>query len=127
MAMSIRYWLFLAQPLQHDLLLEYHITDRVSPDHPSDVRYDSITSVTPDVVYPQHTQWVPDATQDGDVEPNPGPDSNAPPHGMVRTLTENYKRHTSGLHTSVQDQGDEMENPDILESTSRCFCCPCMW
>ena len=118
MAIFIRYWLFLVQPLQHDLLLEYDITDWVPPNHPSDVRHDRITSVTPDVVYPQHTRWVPDATQDGDVEPNPGPDSNAPPHGLVRTLTENCERNASGLNTGVQDQGDAMENPDILESTS---------
>ena len=118
MALSIRYWLFLVQPLQHDLPLEHDTTGWAPPDHPSDVRNDGITSITPDEVYPQHTQWVPDATQDGDVEPNPGPDSNAPPHGLVRTLTENYERHTSGLHTAVQDQGDEKENPDILETNS---------
>ena len=118
MALSIRYWLFLVQPLQHDLPLEYDTTGWVPPDHPSDVRHDRITSITPDVVYPQHTQWVPDATQDGDLEPNPGPDSNDPPHGLVRTLTENYERHTSGLHIGVQDQGDEKENPDIVESNS---------
>ena len=52
------------------------------------------------------------------MEPNPGPDSNAPPHGLVRTLTENYERNTSGLHTDVHDQGDARENPpDALEST----------
>ena len=118
MALSIRYWLFLVQPLQHDLPLEHDTTGWAPPDHPSDVRRDGITPITPDVVYPQHTQWVPDATQDGDVEPNPGPDSNPPPHGLVRTVTENYERHTSGLHTGVQDQGDEKENPDILETNS---------
>ena len=53
------------------------------------------------------------------MEPNPGPDSNAPPQGLVRTLTENYERNTSGLHTDVHDQGDARENPpDALESTS---------
>ena len=62
MALSIRYWLFLVQPLQHDLPLEYDTTGWVPPDHPSDVRHDRITSITPDVAYPQHTQWVPDAT-----------------------------------------------------------------
>ena len=118
MAISIRYWLSLVQPLQHDLLLAYDITDRVPPDQPSDVRLDRITPVTPNAVYPQQTQWVPDATQDGDVEPNPGPDSNAPPHGLVRTLTHHYERNASGLNTDVQDQGDAMENLDILETTS---------
>ena len=118
MAISILYRLFVVQPLQHDLLLEYDITDWVPPDHPSGVRHDRITPITPDVVYPQHTQWVPDATQDGDVEPNPGPDSNAPPHGLVRTLTENYERNASGLNTDVQDQAEAMGNLDILETTS---------
>ena len=62
MAISIRYWLFLVQPLQHDLLLEYDITDLVAADHPPHVRHDMISSATPDVAYPQRTQWVPDAT-----------------------------------------------------------------
>ena len=34
MAIFIRYWPFLAHPLQHDLLLEYDITDRVPADRP---------------------------------------------------------------------------------------------
>ena len=117
MAISIRYWLFLVQPSQHDLLLEYDITDWVPAYHPPDVRHNMAPHATPDVAYPQHTQWVPDATQDGDVEPNPGPDNNAPPHGMVRTLAENYERNTSGLHTDAHDQGDAEENPpDTLDT-----------
>ena len=51
------------------------------------------------------------------MEPNPVPDSKAPPHGLVRTLTENCERNTSGLHTDVHDQGDARENPPD-ESTS---------
>ena len=97
MAISIRYRLNLVQPSQHDLLLEYDITVWVPADHPLDMRHDMAPHATPDVAYPQHTQWVPDGTQDGDVEPNPNPDNNAPLHGMVRTMAENYERNTSGL------------------------------
>ena len=111
MAISIRYWLFLAHPLQHDLLLEYDITNWVPTDHTLHTHHNINPHATPEVTYPQHTQWVPDATQDGDVEPNPGPDNDAPPHGMVRTLAENYERNTSGLHTDAHDPGDEEENP----------------
>ena len=93
MAISLRYGLYLAHPLQHDLLLEYDITDRVPAvtdvDHPRHTHHNINPHAIPDVTYPQHTQWVPDATQDGDVEPNPGPDNNTPPRGMVRTLAEN--------------------------------------
>ena len=45
MALSIRYWLFLVQPLQHDLPLEHDTTGWAPPDHPSDVRNDGITSL----------------------------------------------------------------------------------
>ena len=45
------------------------------------------------------------------MEPNTGPDNNTPPHGMVRTLAENYERNTSGLHTDHHDLWDVEENP----------------
>ena len=74
---------------------------------------------TPEVPYPQRTQWVPDATQHGDVEPNPGPYNHAPPDGMVRTPAENYERNTSGLH-DAHDPGDAEENPlDTLDTNPR--------
>ena len=120
MAISIRYGLFLAHPLQHDLLLEYDITDLVPPvtdvDHPRHTHHSINPHATPDVTYPQHTQCVLDATQDGDVEPNPGPDNNTPPHGMVHTRAENYERNTSGLHTDHRDPKDVEESPLGVET-----------
>ena len=117
MAISLRYWLFFAHPLQHDLLLEYDITDGVPADHPRHTHHNIDPHATPHVTYPQHTQRVPDATQDGDVEPNPGPDNSTPPHGMVRTLAENYERNASGRHTDKRDAEDVEENPlDTLET-----------
>ena len=121
MAISIWYWLYLAHPLQHDLLLEYDITDWVPAvkdvDHPRHTHHNIYPHASPDVTYPQHTQCVPDATQDGDVEPNPGPDNNTPPHSMVRSLAENYERNTSGLHTDNHDPEGVEENPlDTLET-----------
>ena len=111
MAISIRHWLFLAQPSRHDLLLEYDITDWVPADHPPYMRHNMAPHAAPEVTYPQHTQWVPDATQDGDVESNPGPHENAPPHGMVRTLAENYERNTSGPHTNADTRGRQRKTP----------------
>ena len=52
------------------------------------------------------------------MEPNPAPDNNAPPHGMVRTLAENYERNTSELHTDAHDPGDEEENPVDTHDTN---------
>ena len=124
MAISLRYRLqVLAHPLQHDLLLEYDISDWVPP--PADG--DNLRHIThhaaglhaiPNESYPQHTEWVPDATQDGDVEPNPGSDNNTPPHGMVRTLAENYERNTSGQHPENDCPGDVEETPPDTHKTN---------
>ena len=115
MAMSLRHWLYLAQSLRHDLLLEYDITDWVPAvtdvDHPGHTHHNINPHAIPYVTYSQHTQWIPNATQDGNVEPNTGPDNNTPSHGMVRTLAETYERNTSGLHTDNHDPGDVEENP----------------
>ena len=45
------------------------------------------------------------------MEPNPASDNNTPPHGMVRTLAENYERNKSGLHIDNHDPKDVEENP----------------
>ena len=124
MAISLRYWLrVIAHPLQHDLLLEYDITNWTpAPADGDNLRHTHHTAglhAIPHETYPQHTESVPDATQDGDVEPNPGPDSNTPPHGMVRTLAKNYERNTSGLHPDNHDPGNLEETPpDTHEANS---------
>ena len=85
MPISLRFRLrVLAHPIQHHLLLAYDITDWV----PAPADEDNLQPVThhttalhniPNETYPQHTEWVLDATQDGDVELNPGPHNNTPP------------------------------------------------
>ena len=124
MAISLRYWLrVLAHLIQHDLLLEYGITDWVlAPADGDNVRH--ITHHTPDLhvvpneTYAQHTEWVQDATQDGDVEPTPGPDNNTPPHGMVRPLAENHERNSSGQHPENHCPGDVEETPLETQKTN---------
>ena len=117
MAISLRHWLrVLAHPIQHDLLLAYNITDWV----PALADRDNLQSTAhhttdlhdvPNETYPQHTEWVPDATQDGDVDPNPGADNNTPPHGMVRTPAENFERNSSEQHPENHRPGDVEEMP----------------
>ena len=107
--------MYLAHPLQHDVLLEYDITDWIlavtDVDHPRHTHHNINPHATPDVTYPRRTQWVPDATQEGNVQPNPGLDNNTPPHSMLRTLAEKYERNTSRLHTDNQAPGDVEGNP----------------
>ena len=107
----------------HDLLLAYDINDWVLAPADEDNQQPNTHHTTnpnnvPNETYPQHTEWVPDATQDGDLEPNPGPDNNTSPHGTVRTLTENFEKSTSGHHREVRHLGD------VEETTSDKFTIP---
>ena len=52
------------------------------------------------------------------MEPNLGPDNNTPPHGVVRTLAQNYERNSSGQNPKIHCPGELDETPLVTQKTN---------